>query len=131
MLGGYYVHGWAALWLGVFDGAPLAAPEGLVGALLRLAVAALVAGYVAGVLSGGSTRTARLLGIALAAIAILAAISQVEQGRPLLTGHLAQVLTAPLCRAGAALLARHRRLLARPDTTSSDRPVEARHGGAS
>ena len=113
MLAGSYVHRGVALWLGVFDGVPAVVPAGLLGALLPLAVAALLAGSVAGGISGGSTRTARLLGIALAAIAILAAIQRVEQGLPLLTRQVAQVLTAPLCAAGAAVLARHRGRLTR------------------
>lgn len=114
MFAGYYVHRWVGLWLGVFEGVPSVLPAGLLGALLPLAVAALLAGYVAGGVSGGSTRTARLLGIALAAIAILAAIQRVEQGLPLLTRQVAQVVTAPLCAAGAALLTRHRGLWSAP-----------------
>lgn len=112
IVGGYYVHRWVALWLGVFDGTPALAPEGWLGALVRLAVAALLAGYLTALVAGGSVRTARLLGIALAAIAILAALQRVEQGLPLLTRQLAQIVTAPLCAAGAALLGRHRRIWA-------------------
>jgi len=113
MVAGYYAHRGVALWLGVFEGAPATAPDGWLTLGVRLAVAALLAGYVTGAIAGGSLRTARLLGIALAAIAILAALQQVEQGRPVLTRHLAQIVTAPLCAAGAGLVARHRRLWAR------------------
>lgn len=110
IVSGYYVHRWVVLWLGVFDGTPTPAPEALLGALVRLAVAALLAGYLTALVAGGSVRTARLLGVALAAIAILAALQRVEQGLPLLSRQVAQILTAPLCAAGAALQVRHRRM---------------------
>jgi hypothetical protein len=110
IVSGYYVHRWVALWLGVFDGVPALVPDGWLGLLLRLAVAALLAGYVTSAIAAGSIRTARLLGIALAAIAILAALQRAEQGLPLFTRQVAQIVTAPLCAAGAALFVRHRRM---------------------
>lgn len=110
IVSGYYVHRWAALWLGVFDGVPALVPDEWLGLLLRLAVAALLAGYVTGAIAAGSIRTARLLGIALAAIAILSAMQRAEQGLPLFTRQVAQIVTAPLCAAGAALFVRHRRM---------------------
>ena len=110
MVGGYYVHRWVALWLGVFDGVPAPVPDGWPGLSLRLGVAALLAGYVTTAIAAGSMRTARLLGIALAAIAILAALQRAEQGLPLFTRQVAQIATAPLCTAGAALFLRHRRM---------------------
>lgn len=113
IVSGYYVHRWVALWLGVFDARPHLLPDGWLGLLMRLAVAALLAGYVTSAIAGGSTRTARLLGIGLAAIAILAALQRAEQGLPLLTRQVAQMVTAPLCAAGAALFVRHRRMSAR------------------
>lgn len=111
MVGGYYLHRWVVLWLGAFDGVAAVVPTGLPWLLPIFAVAAVLAGYLASLIAGGSTRTARLLGIALAAIAILAALQRVEQGLPLLSRQVAQILTSPLCAAGAALSARHRRLL--------------------
>lgn len=109
MLVGYYLHAWLA---NRGDVAAAAAPAAshLVTALLPLALAALLAGYAATLVSGGSTRTARLLGIALAAIAILATIQRLEQGLPPVAGHVAQIVTSPLCVAGGALLERHRTL---------------------
>ena len=111
MIGGYYLHRWLVLWLGAFDGVPAGVPAGLAGLLPTFAVGAVLAGYVASLVAGGSMRTARLLGIAIAAIAILAALQRVEQGLPLLSRQVAQIVTAPLCAAGAALAARHRRLV--------------------
>lgn len=116
IIAGYYVHRWIVLWLGAFDGVAPVVPTGLAWLLPTFAVAALIAGYVVAVIASGSTRTARLLGIALAAIAILAALQRVEQGLPLLSRQVAQILTAPLCAAGAALVARHRRLFSRPSS---------------
>ncbi len=108
MVLGYYVHRELLQWHGAFEGAPLTAPTGLVATLLPFGLAALAAGYVATLVSRGSTRTARLLGIALAVIAILAALQRVEQGLPLLTRQIAQIVTSPLCVAGGVLLERHR-----------------------
>lgn len=110
MVAGYYVHRELLHWQRVFEGAPLTAPSGLLTMILPLGIAALTAGYVATLLGGGSTRTARLLGIALAAIAILGAIQRLEQGLPLLTRQVAQIVTSPLCVAGGVLLERHRAL---------------------
>lgn len=110
MLAGYYVHRASTQWLGVFDDTALAAPTGLWMPVASLAVAALVAGYVATLVSGGSTRTARLLGIALAVVAILSALQRLEQGLPLLTRQVAQIATSPLCAAGGLLMERHRAL---------------------
>ena len=110
MLAGYYVHRASALWLGAFDGVAPAAPTGLWLTVAPLAIAALVAGYVATLISGGSTRTARLLGIALAVVAILATLQRLEQGLPLLTRQVAQIVTSPLCAAGGLLMERHRAL---------------------
>ncbi len=107
MVAGYFVHGSLLHWLGMLDRVPLTAPSGLLMTLLPFGGAALVAGYLATLVSGGSARTARLLGIALAAIAILAALQRLEQGLPLLTRQVAQIVTSPLCVAGGVLLERH------------------------
>lgn len=108
MVLGFYAHRELLQWHGAFEGTPLTVPTGLVATLLPFGIAALAAGYVAALLGGGSTRTARLLGIALAVIAILAALQRAEQGLPLLTRQVAQIVTSPLCVAGGVLLERHR-----------------------
>lgn len=108
MIVGYQLHAWLAA-----QGAEAgrAFPEGLAAATLHHAAAALVAGYGCALLAGqASTRTARLLGIALAAIAGLAAFQRLEQALPLLSVHVAQVVASPACLLGAAWLERHRAL---------------------
>ena len=108
MLGGYYVHRGVTLWLGVFDGPAATLPSGLALLLSACAVAALLAGYAAAMVAGGSLRTARLLGIALAIVAVLAALQRLEQGLPVLSRHVALVVAAPLTSIGGWFALRHR-----------------------
>lgn len=108
MLAGYYAHRWLTLWFGVFDGPSHVMPAALWTLLVPCAVAALVGGYVATLVASGSTRTARLLGIALAVVALLAALQRIEQGLPLLSQQVALVVTAPCCSMGGWFARRHR-----------------------
>ena len=109
MVVGYQVHAWLATHVGISGAHPAAVPEGLLLATLQHTAAAVVSGYLAAVIAGrASLRVGRLLGVALAAIAGLAAFQRFEQGLPLLTMHVAQVVASPACLLGAMLLERHR-----------------------
>ena len=113
ILAGYYAHRWLLLWFGLFDGPSHVMPIALWPMLVPCAVAALLAGYLSTLVAGGSTRTARLLGLALAIVAVLSALQRLEQGLPPLSRHVALVVTAPFCSVGGWFAGRHQARLAR------------------